>query len=645
MISQTFRRVSPGRRLLAGLLPPLVLFVIYVPVVSFPYFWDDLYILNWVHSVPPAEMLTRMGFFRFRVFDRLLFLVSFDLLGPLGATVMHFLSLALAMVNAALVARIAGGLAPAGQRRFMTGTFAGLAFALYPASYRNLAGAAAIAHLAVTAATLMALALAAQFMRTGRGRWLVLSLLMAGLAPLAAETGVVTGFITAGCVGLQALPRPGRRAMQTMSLHGATSMLLTGGVALVTRGGVAANSSRDLWNKALFFLQALTYPAAPTIRWLTAQSVPALLATALIGFAALVVLAGLLLRSPNRGLFVFGLLWFGMASAVPWYALTFDYLLNAPQVYYFGSAGAAMVWAALLGRGLAARMPIIQRLALSLGLVYAAANAVWISRRFHLYELGVQPLSALARAADEHPDARLLVVNLPGSLSWPTPFFPIGNEGAIMLSDESPASLFVRYNSRNSAAVQAVYIPDLQSRTPFFVGVHGTGFAVDALGDAIRAASAVYLAAYQPDQIVLREIGAVTTHALPRPAPVARFANGLTLDSVSFDVKVQATRLTLDWGLAVPPSGHDFFIHTFDCQGNVLALADGPAIGGLYPLPLWRPGDAVHDLRYPPLERRSADGCYTLEIGLFDTLSGRRELVFDSAGQPYPNDAITLTFP
>jgi len=557
---------------------------------------------------------------------------------------MHFLSLALGLINTAGVARLAAMLTPPGNRRQAAGVLASLAFALFPLSYRNMAWAAAIGHAAVTSATLLAVAAASRFVATGRRRWLILSLALPLLAPLAAETGVVAGFIVAGVIGLRALPVIDRRTWSVI-IPGAAVSVLTGlGMAAFAGNQLRTPTGLTLFENGAFLIQGLVYPAAPVVRWLTAASVPAVPAAVTIGLI-LPLAAGLVLwRSAQFRLFASGLVWFALASGVPWYSLTLDYMVNSQHLHYFGSVGAALVWAAIFTGGLFQARRALRRLSASLALALFAGSVLVISHAFQLFGLALDPLQTLARAAEAHPATRILAVNLPGWINWPQGYFAIGKEGAIVLSDECPAQLFLDYNSRSAAQIEAVTVSDLQNKAPYYVGLHGTPMAVNGLADSIRAASAVYALEYQPERILLRDLGGVTHRETTSPGPVARFENGLRLLAADFLFEPGQVRLSLDWHLAGAPSDYNFFVHLFDCQGNVLGLADGPALGRLYPLQQWQTGETVHDNRYFPLEQ-PAPGCYLVEAGLFDLTTGDRVAVFDAVGNEYPNRAVTLSYP
>jgi hypothetical protein len=345
---------TKGQRLVLGLAPVAVLFLLYVPSIGIPYFWDDLYILNWTHSAPLSEILTRVGWGRFRLLDRLPLPYSFDVFGPHGATVVHGLSLALGTVNVALAGRAVRELIASDMRRWGVSCFAALGLALVPLSCRVLAGAAAIAHLAVTTATSTALVCVAAFRRTGRRRWLLGSRAMAASAPLAAESGVVSGFLIACLVRVAEFPRFTQRVGWIVGGHIGISGLAGIVVASVThRGAATASTASEALSRAAFLLQALTYPVAPLAARYAGGVGHSALAAAALHLGTLVIVGAALIRSEAWRPFTYGLVWHCLTALAPAYALTSDYLRNAPHVYSFGSVGAAIAWSAAWARALA----------------------------------------------------------------------------------------------------------------------------------------------------------------------------------------------------------------------------------------------------------------------------------------------------
>ena len=60
----------------------------------------------------------------------------------------------------------------------------------------------------------------------------------------------------------------------------------------------------------------------------------------------------------------------------------------------------------------------------------------------------------------------------------------------------------------------------------------------------------------------------------------------------------------------------EVFLHVYDADDNLIAQADGPALGGMLPVWMWRPGDYIHDIR--SLDLPASAGPYTVQVGFYD---------------------------
>ena len=81
--------------------------------------------------------------------------------------------------------------------------------------------------------------------------------------------------------------------------------------------------------------------------------------------------------------------------------------------------------------------------------------------------------------------------------------------------------------------------------------------------------------------------------------------------------------LVLYWEAVVPGAGGESVaIRLLDGDGSVQAWADGPPLGGLYPLWRWPQGIVLPDRRHLSLPAGLAPGRYRLEVGLYDAAAG-----------------------
>jgi hypothetical protein len=102
------------------------------------------------------------------------------------------------------------------------------------------------------------------------------------------------------------------------------------------------------------------------------------------------------------------------------------------------------------------------------------------------------------------------------------------------------------------------------------------------------------------------------------------------------------TQLTLYWRAKLRlPSDYTVFIHAYDGLGNLLARADSPPGGGLYPTDAWLPGQLIADLH--TLELPAATRL--LAVGLYDPATMTRLPVVQGSDQPVRDNAILIQVP
>ena len=141
---------------------------------------------------------------------------------------------------------------------------------------------------------------------------------------------------------------------------------------------------------------------------------------------------------------------------------------------------------------------------------------------------------------------------------------------------------------------------------------------------------------YSDEQVDIVEAGKVESNApITFASHIASFDEKILLVSAQANVVKNEMQLTLSWQVMNPTQG-EVFRHVLDCEGNVLGLGDGPALGGVYPVWLWRANDRITDVRFIPLEKSSA--CYRIEIGLYNPENGERLKAFAVQGTRLEND-------
>lgn len=105
----------------------------------------------------------------------------------------------------------------------------------------------------------------------------------------------------------------------------------------------------------------------------------------------------------------------------------------------------------------------------------------------------------------------------------------------------------------------------------------------------------------------------------------------------------QALTLTLCWRAEDrPETDYVAFVHLVDRTGNLVAQADGPPQGGLYPTSWWEDGDEVADVRRMALPADAGAGRLDLVVGLYRWETMERLPIRAADGTPMPDRAIRL---
>jgi len=102
--------------------------------------------------------------------------------------------------------------------------------------------------------------------------------------------------------------------------------------------------------------------------------------------------------------------------------------------------------------------------------------------------------------------------------------------------------------------------------------------------------------------------------------------------------------LTLYWqALAKIEKDYTVFTHLIDEEGRIWGQKDNFPAGGMRPTSGWLVGEIVVDDYDIPLRGDTPPGEYTIEIGMYDLISGERLAAFDAGGKRLPDNRIPLT--
>ena len=147
------------------------------------------------------------------------------------------------------------------------------------------------------------------------------------------------------------------------------------------------------------------------------------------------------------------------------------------------------------------------------------------------------------------------------------------------------------------------------------------------------------------DVVPLRPLHPPST-AVSHPVE-ARLGQAITL--VGADLS--ATRLeaggtltvTLVWqGEEAVTANYTVFVHLLDQQGQLVAQADAPPLGGAYPTAYWMAGDVVRDPHRLDLPADLPTTTLLLQVGLYDPTTDARLDATDADGNPFAENAIPV---
>lgn len=589
--------------------------VCYGFVLRLPFFLDDLPIMTWLSHHTWGDIWTQSSenqFYRPLAFT--IYKLGRLLPSGLDRTFLHSVSLLIHWVSALLIMHIV----KITGRSAEEAVAASVLFVAFPFMFMAIPWITAMSHPLVTMLTLLAAFAALKGERDQSVRWWGLSLLATILAPLAHESGQACAVVVGGLVLVQC----GHRSRHTVLLVLLGGLLNVGALVLRSHipgvGQPAFAGAQDSVQNALFFLHGLTYPVAPLIGGLVGRyaaqdfALVAVAATCLLG-----VVVWLVLRRAEWRWAASPLWWWACAALPAGLSLRYGYLYASPRVYTLAAAGTVTLWSGVIfGISRAMKKVSLQILTvvLLLGLILSH-NVVFLRRQFDLFSALNSVYQGVLDAAKDEENTPLGFVNLPKALAHPDKTYAMIQETVLFVPPYSNVSEFIEVNGEWRPAEAVMYTPVLQE-TDFAFGFQGHGLDWDGMRDFAANHRTIWLAKWRDGRFSLLYVGSVESDAATSDEPLVRFEGGPAIDSVSAEPIAEGHRaVVIDW-VAEGPVDAEIFVHVRDADGELVAQADGPALGGMVPIWVWRAGDRVHDVRHVYLEGPAP---YTVQVGLYDS--------------------------
>jgi len=616
----------------AGLVSVTLTLLLYGGALALPFYSDDLLQVPWVEGTGLADLWHTVGPYRdYRPFHFTLWRLLYLLAGDLRPGLLHGLNLVGHAACGVLVGLLA---ARWGRRPWPVASLAAAVFVVFPFAFDAVPWAIAFSYPLTTGLGLGALLVYLRA-REGGPAWLhPAAVVLTGLAGFAHEGGVAAG--PAVLLAEVLLCRRGRRPSVWPLAHVAASAgVLAIGAAVRPQGtSLHGLAWPDLAYSAAYALQALTFPVPAPAGLLARAGLNPALGVALVGLPTLAALCWTARRNMGAGPVLLALGWWALWYLPPALTLRFDWLRDAPRALYPTAVGVALLWAGTCAGG---RWPARRALAtVALGLACLVPAGWFVAGRMALQRQVGDLLWEVVNAAGE--EGPLLVVNLPGRIAPQDRFYPLGREGLVPMPARVGADdLVAAHTGRTGAAFERAWGPVLPP-LPYAVRPLGQPLAPDDL----RVAGRVALTVYRADGMGLEVAGAV----LPSGGggePVATFGGTVSLLSASCTREGPGrVALSTTWRLLGPVEGNPtLFAHLLSGGGDLLAQADGDPLRGLYPFPMWRPGEVVWDVR---TFEATAEPAAVL-FGVWEPATGLRWEAVGSGGEPLPEDAFRCSLP
>ena len=291
-------------------------------------------------------------------------------------------------------------------------------------------------------------------------RWIAIALVLAALAPLTYETGLLVGLLIALVEGLGWLTgRWPRRSWWPLAFVCLLPINLALWRAMRGKGVIGFGlTPADVRGNVGYLVQGLIYPVAPLAQRAAHRlSAAPELCLWLVALPALALLMWSGLQR-NRDLVLLGGIWFTLFALPPVVSMEADWFALAPRFLYMTAVGACLIWTAALAEWLtrlhAPRRPLATGIVLTALLIPAVG---FVRDGMHLYQMACESIWQAASAASQQQS--IFLVNLPMRITPHVRTYPLGFEGVTpllaMLSSCAAGVVVVNIDSGFGAAIAA----------------------------------------------------------------------------------------------------------------------------------------------------------------------------------------------
>jgi hypothetical protein len=650
--------------------------LLYGDSLKLPFFFDDFVHYPFVENHTFWQIWTTTDqLIYYRPLNFAIWRLTYLLAGSHNSWLDHGLNLLLHAGNGVLVGWLSVALwqddnSYANARTLVARSFISTTlYLIFPFSYQAVPWIGAMSHLLVTHLVLWSVATFWHWRQRNQFYWLIVSVFLTVLALFTHENGIL--IVPLVLVILFTTPNQTMRWSHWIgtgllySLPALFWLPIRWTIHQDIGGDFFPNNLEGLLQNSMYFIQGAAFPITQFGGWLHRLGGNDLLVVFGLSGVALGLSGAVQFYSGSSRRGWLPWLWWILASLPAILLLRVNYVIDGPRLLMVASVGIAWLWAdaivrlgdqlsfnfrslfAWFSRAFRREGTVHNKIVAikSLGAVVLFAVAVIGSGRFlrvrmaeHLL-LGGTFRQAISLTQDANEAGETAVfINAP---SWVAPIkstFALGHEGVLFWPDYVDESLLLHTHTGQSGCMHWVRVDALRPELNRYYGVSGH---LPDWKELSQQPVRFFLADYGDSSISFQDIGSIypasgDTLSLAQFSPHSDHV--ITLHDVMITPNQNGWNIRLIWSTTAPHPTATVFLHLVDAEGQLLAQADGEPLRGSYPFSIWQPGFLVIDQRLVT----SVHGADAIKIGVYNWMTGERELAITPDKHVLPDNALTV---
>ena len=667
---QTLKKILQSNQFwiaLSFITPPLLALVLYGRVLSFPFFLDDDLNFTWMRGrALLSYWVDSSGYKYYRPITFGMWRLAQIIFGETNTFAFHAIDLITLILIGWLTGYLAAHLHRDGEKlNGVAATLAGAFVLTSPFLPQIISSVSQGLYLYAPFALALTFVTFARYRQTQKLRWAIITVLLGLLIPAIHESLIVVGGLLfvwlvvdqdqntsprrEGRKDLISFLRElrGWRIPLIVTLGNVLWFLLWLQIPKLKGDGLGWVGWTSLIQSVAFFLQGLTFPIQPLAQVMMENGWGDVAATLTLGVIGLILLSAILIARGKWRALVIGLTWYAFNAAPMIFGLGFHYMISNMRFLVPPMPAAALLWATVIVaivETFAKRSFVIRHLSFVILISFILLPSSFIIQEsMTLHTMSLNSVHDLREIIKANPNQKHLIINPIDWIANNKPHYAMGHETVQILPGYLTLRGLVYANTGVWANVDGVVFDNIKpelKRHWYSLAADSQNVDWETMATRLPNYDRVWLTRYSDEWVDVVEAGRVESKApITFASHVASFDGKILLVSAKADVVKNEMRLTLSWQVMQPIQG-EVFRHVLDCEGNVLGLGDGPALGGVYPLWLWRGDDRITDVRFIPLEKLSA--CYRIGIGLYNPRNGQRTIVLDTNQKRFENDVVVV---